>query len=189
MNRKATACSALLLAASFAAVGCATGPKKTSVERSNLVTLTATVQAIDQATRVVTLKGPQGNTVTFKVDDAVRNLPQVSVGDEVSVSYYESLVLRVLKPEEAAINEASAGTARAKAGEMPAGGGARQVTVTVTIEAIDKAKGTVTFRGPAGNVTTVRAAEPKNLDLIKVGDRVAVTYSEALAVGVEKLKK
>jgi hypothetical protein len=153
------------------------------------VTLTATVVAIDQATRVVTLKVPQGDTLTFKVDAAARNLPQVRVGDEVVVNYYESLAMRILKPEEAAVNEASAGLARAKAGEMPAGFGAEQVTVTVTIEGIDKAKGTVTFRGPAGNLTTVRAADPKNLDLIKVGDRVAITYSEALAISVEKIKK
>ena len=180
---------ALIVGLSFGAGACATSPKKTTVEKSNLVTLTATVQAIDQATRMVTLKGPKGDAVTFKADAAVRNLPQVSVGDEVLVNYYESLVMRVLKPEETAVNEASAGAARAKAGEMPAGGAAAQVTVTVSIEAIDKANGTVTFKGPSGNVTKIRAADPKNLDLIKVGDRVAVTYSEALAISVEKVKK
>jgi hypothetical protein len=189
MKRNVMVGLALVVGLSFGVGACATSPQKTTVEKSSLVTLKATVQAIDQATRVVTLKGPKGDTVTFKADDAVRNLSQVGVGDEVQVNYYESLVMRVLKPEEAAINEASAGAARAKAGEMPAGVGAQQVTVTVSIEAIDKAKGTVTFKGPAGNVTTIRAADPKNLDLIKVGDRVAITYSEALAISVEKIKK
>jgi hypothetical protein len=189
MRTKALSGFVLAVGLSLVVGGCATTPQKTSVEKSNLVTLTATVQAVDQATRMVTLKGPKGDTVTFKADAAVRNLAQVNVGDEVSVSYYESVVLRLLKPEEAAINEASAGVARAKAGAMPGGGGAQQVTVTVSIEAIDKANGTVTFKGPAGNLTKIRAADPKNLDLIKVGDRVAITYSEALAVSVEKAKK
>jgi hypothetical protein len=179
----------LVAVLSLGAGACASAPKKTSVERSNLVTLTATVVAIDQATRIVTLKGPKGDTITFKADEAVRNLPQMRVGDEVSVNYYESVAFRLLKADEAAVNEASAGVARAKAGEMPAGAGAQQVTVTVSIEGIDKAKGTVSFKGPAGQVTTIRAADPKNLELIKVGDRVAITYSEALAVSVEKANK
>jgi hypothetical protein len=189
MRKNVLAGIGLVAVLSLGAGGCATAPKKTSVERSNLVTLTATVVAIDQATRIVTLKGPQGDTITFKADEAVRNLPQVRVGDEVVVNYYESLAMRLLKPNEAAVNEASAGLARAKAGEMPGGAGAQQVTVTVSIEGIDKAKGTVTFKDPTGRVSTIRAADPKNLDLIKVGDRVAITYSEALAISVEKAKK
>jgi hypothetical protein len=72
---------------------------------------------------------------------------------------------------------------------MPAGVGAREVSVTVTIEGIDKAAGTVTFKGPAGNSSTVRAADPKNLEKIKVGDRVGITYTEAVAISVEKAKK
>jgi len=189
MKTKVMASLGLIAVLSLGAGACATAPKQTSVERSNLMRLTATVEAIDQATRVVTLKGPKGDSITFKADARVRNLPQVSVGDEVSVDYYESLALRLLKPDEIAVNEASAGVARAKSGEMPAGAGAQQVTVTVSIEAVDKAKGTVTFKGPAGQVTTVRAADPKNLELIKVGDRVAITYTEALAISVEKTKK
>jgi hypothetical protein len=189
MKRNVVVRLCLVAVVALVAGACAAQPKKTSIQRSNMVTLRATVLAIDQATRVVTLKGTDGNTFTFKVDPVVRNLPQVSVGDEVSVNYYESLALRLLKPGEAAVNEASAGAARAKPGEMPGAVGAQEVTVTVSIEAIDKGKGMVTFKGPSGNLSTVRAADPKNLDLIKVGDRVAITYTEALAVGVEKVAK
>jgi len=54
----------------------------------------------------------------------------VSVGDEVLVNYYESLVMRVLKPEK------RRSTRRARRGEgqgreLPAVG-AQQVTVTVS---------------------------------------------------------
>jgi hypothetical protein len=34
-------------------------------------------------------------------------------------------------------------------------------------------------------VRTIRAEDPKNLEKIKVGDRVAITYKEALAISVE----
>ena len=189
MKKNVLVSCGLAIALSLGSGACATGKKETTVEKSRLVTITATVVAIDQATRVVTLKGSQGNTVTFRADERVRNLPQVQVGDEVAVNYYESLVLRLLKPDEAAVNEASVGAARAKSGEMPAAVGGGQVTVTVSIEAIDKGAGTVTFKDPAGGLATVRARDPKNLEKIKVGDRIAITYTEALAVNVEKTKK
>lgn len=87
------------------------------------------------------------------------------------------------------MNEAAAAAATAKPGATPAGVGAREVTVTVSIEAIDTKRHTVTFKGPAGNLATIKAENPKNLEKVKVGDRVAITYSEALAVSVEKAGK
>jgi Cu/Ag efflux protein CusF len=179
-----------LIASVFLFAGAQAAEKKTaSVEKHKLHKLTATVEAIDQATRVVTLKGPKGNLVTFMAGDAVKNLAQVQVGDKVQVKYEESLVLRVLKPEEASVNQAGATAMTAQPGEKPAGSAAREVTVTVSIEKIDKKKGTVTFKGPAGGVETIKAEDPKNLDKVKVGDRVAITYTEALAVSLEKVKK
>ena len=184
MKKSIVACIGLAVALSLGTGAFAADEKK--VERSQEVAVTATVEAIDQATRVVTLKTPEGKLVTFTADEAVKNLAQVNKGDKVTVKYLESLVMQVLKPEEASVNQAAAGAASAKPGEKPAGVGARQVTVTVTIEAIDTAAGKVTFKGPAGDSNTVRAADPKNLEKIKVGDRVAITYTEALAIAVEK---
>src|SRR5512135_1538941 len=45
--------------------------------------VTATVEAIDQKTREVTLKGPKGNTITFTAGPEVKNLAQVQKGDQV----------------------------------------------------------------------------------------------------------
>jgi Cu/Ag efflux protein CusF len=186
MKKHIAACISLVAVLSFGAGAYAADEKK--VERSQAVTITATVDAVDQATRMVTLKTPEGKLVSFVADAAVKNLAQVKAGDKVTVKYYESLVMRVLKPEEASVNQASAGAAAAKPGEKPAALGAKEVIVTVTIEGIDKAKGTVTFKGPAGNVNTIRAEDPKNLEKIKVGDRVAIAYTQALAIAVEKAK-
>jgi len=55
------------------------------------VTKTATVQAIDLDKRVVTLKGEKGNVFDLKVGEEAKNLPQVKVGDRVTVQLYESL--------------------------------------------------------------------------------------------------
>jgi hypothetical protein len=47
----------------------------------------------------------------------------------------------------------------------------------------------VTFKGPKGNLVTVVAEDANNLEKVKVGDNVEITYTEALAVEVAKTKK
>jgi len=161
-----------------------------SWQTSSLVEETATVEAVDQTTRMVTLKGPKGNSVTFKAGEEVRNLAQVKVGDEVKFAYYESLAVRVLKEGEAfpASGESSA-MARAKPGEKPAGVVGTEKTVNATITAIDKKAKTATLKGETGKSVTVTPLRPEKLDEVKVGDRLVITYTEAVAVSVEKAEK
>lgn len=200
--RTLTACAlAVLEAVVFA--GCAASPKAapsaaaagvapvatpylTGVVGANLVTATARVRDLDQETRVVTLEGADRSRIRLRVDERVRNLPQVKVGDEVTVNYYESLAYAVRKPGDAAPGVANAEEVRrAEVGEKPAMAGARVTTVTATITAIDKAAGTVSLRSPEGDVTTVKAPDPEHLDSVAVGDLVDITYSEILAVSVD----
>jgi hypothetical protein len=61
--------------------------------------------------------------------------------------------------------------------------------VTVTITAIDPKVPSVTFKGPAGNSRTVKVMQPEKLQGVAVGDTVDITYTEALAVKVEKAAK
>ena len=161
-----------------------------SWKTSSAVEETATVEAVDQSTRMVTLKGPKGNSVTFKASDEVRNLAQVKVGDEVKFAYYESLAVRVLKTGEAFPTAGeSAAMARAKPGEKPAGVMGTETSVNATITAIDKAAKTATLKKEDGKSVTVTPLDPKNLDKVKVGDRLVLTYTEVVAVKVEKAEK
>ena len=59
----------------------------------------AVVEAIDHETRVVTVRGPGGNTITFTASDEVRNLDQVAAGDLIDAEYVESLDVEVLPAE------------------------------------------------------------------------------------------
>ena len=67
-------------------------------EISKAVEAQATVTAIDLKTRMVTLKGPEGNETTLHVDKRARNLPQVKVGDVVKVAYVQHVAWQVRKP-------------------------------------------------------------------------------------------
>jgi Cu/Ag efflux protein CusF len=154
----------------------------------NTVTVTATVQAINQKTRMVTLKGADGKTVTFHVDEAVKNLPQVRKGDLVTATYYESLAYDVIRSGDVGRGVTVAeDVATAKPGERPGAVGARAITITAKIKAIDKKNQTVTLKGPRGNLKTVKVKDPSKLDKVKVGDMVQLTYTEALAIGVEEV--
>ena len=64
----------------------------------NTTELTATVEAIDYAKRTVTLKGPEGNTITLKVDKSAKNLKNVKKGDQVVARYTEAVAISVQKP-------------------------------------------------------------------------------------------
>jgi len=188
MRRILGVCLAVVFVMSVLSGGWAADQKKPTVERSSLVKVTATVEALNLETRMITLKGPKGNVVTFRVDDSVKNLPQVKVGDQVVAKYYESVAVKMAKEGEPLASETS-GLASAKPGKMPGAIAAKQVTITASVEAIDKQAPSITLKGPEGNVVTVRVMDPKNLEKVKVGDKLAITYTEALAISVERAGK
>jgi Cu/Ag efflux protein CusF len=151
---------------------------------SQTTTVKATVTGIDIPGRVVTLKGPKGNTVTFHVGDDVKNLDQVKVGDIVVAKYYESYALKVTKPGAPAADSVNAAVVAAP-GQAPGGAVLKQSSIKAKVTAIGKQKDWVTLKGPEGNSVTLKVKDPKNLTGVKVGDDVEATYTEALAVDVE----
>ena len=163
--------------------------KKPAVAKERVMTVKATVEAIDLPNRTVTLKGPKGDVFDLKVGQQAKNLDQVKVGDEVVAKYYESIALKVMPPGPAEGAKSTEAVVTAKPGESPAAMAANQVTVTATVEAIDKKKMHVTLKGPQGKTVDLKVRDPKNLENVKVGDQVVITYSQALAIAVEKPKK
>jgi Cu/Ag efflux protein CusF len=159
-------------------------------EMGRTVELQATVTAIDLDSRMVTLKGPEGNEKTIYVDERARNLPQLKVGDVVKIVYVEALAWQVQKSKKGAPSAAveSAAT-RTEPGEKPGGAVAQRISITASIEAIDLPNGTVTLKGPEGNTRTIKARDPANLKKVKVGDLVDITYTEAVALTVEAAPK
>ncbi|MGE5666607.1 MAG: hypothetical protein ACM338_00275, partial [Betaproteobacteria bacterium] len=61
------------------------------------VEVTAKVAKIDQKTREVTLKADDGREYSFVASEDVKNLPQVQVGDVVTIAYAEAFVYDVKK--------------------------------------------------------------------------------------------
>jgi hypothetical protein len=196
---KITNCSTLYLGAALAALALNTvaqeikpaTPAPLSAERTILVSVTAQVTAIDQAKRLVTLKGPLGNVVTFGVDERVKRLNEVKVGDNVTADYYVSLAGELRAPTEEEKNHPLTtieGGARAPKGSSPAGGVVQAFKVVATVVGLDLPTQSVTLEGPMGNSGTIRAEDVENHKQLRLGETVIVTYTEALAISLQKVK-
>ena len=160
-------------------------------EDAVLVSVTATIEAIDHDTREATLKGPLGNTVTFTVDQRVKRLNEFKVGDAVRADYFVSVAYELREPTPEEIKEPLVvldAEGKASAESSPAGAAVSQIRAVCTIEGLDRPTETVTLKGPLGRYVTVLVADPANLPHLRIGQSVVVTYTEALAVSLEKVE-
>lgn len=153
------------------------------------VEFSASITAIDKASRTITLKGPKGDEVKVVAGPEVKNFDQLKVGDTVQTKYLESLVLELKKGGGLpVVKTEQSGVASAKPGEKPAAVGGRQVKVVGNVTKVDAASQTVTVKGPERTVD-LKVRNPEQFKLIAVGDQIEATYTEAMAVSVTPAAK
>ena len=166
-------------------------PAPPPVGQGQLIEVTAKVEDVDLAKRLITIKGPQGRVVVSKVDPRVENLDKVKVGDEVQVKYYRAALQEAEKVDASAKRSGTVterGAATTTVGDMPAGVAGREVRETVEVLDVDSYKKAVAFRGMDGRYREVSVDAPHLkhwLDDLQKGDKVRVAYREALVVMVE----
>ena len=177
-----------LLASTLLMSACA-GNEPAQIERDERIDLTATVEAVDQQTRMVVLRTADGRNATIQAGRDVRNLAQVRVGDRVLVNYYAGVAASVTNPKDTTQGvERHAAATRSAIGARPAGAIGELLTTTVEIESVDTSFHTVTFKRADGLQRTIGIDDPGTQQFIrklKRGDRVQITYMEAIAVSVQ----
>jgi hypothetical protein len=147
-------------------------------------TETGTIEAIEAASRTVTLKKADGTYVTTVAGPEIKRFPELKIGDKVSARFYETVVVRLKQPGEADVNTATKAVTPTDT-VLPGGTKAKQRTISATITAIDAALPSVTFSGPNGWKYTSRVSDKAALAKVKVGDKVDITWTEAVLVSVE----
>ena len=152
----------------------------------------ATVKAVDMKTRTVTIETSDGKQHELVLDNRVKKLDKVEVGDTVKVNYKEAITVRLKKTKVEPSITVDESAARDKASVKPKGSAQRQVTIIATIDRIFDNGTAVTLRSPNGNTIDARVTNPENLAKIKKGevkegDQVEITYTQALAISVEKI--
>jgi len=175
-------------AGAFAQDGATKMMKKTDtgVELAGTAVMTATVQALNVEDRLIVLADSAGNVQIVEAGPEVKNFNQIAVGDEVTVEFYESVAFQLAPPDAEPAEGEAMGVMTAAKGEKPGMVAIDVVSEIVTVEAIDKANQKVKLKGPDGTVSTVKV-DPSVGDLtkIKVGDKIRVTFTKALAISVQ----
>ncbi|WEL53338.1 hypothetical protein PZ739_15970 [Pseudomonas kermanshahensis] len=180
---RAVALASLVFAGSFTAQA-ADVPIGSEALESHVTTK---VQAIDLASRQVTVEGANGKPVTFQLTEKAKALPNLKVGDTVDI-YVTRAVAYVLNTEVGGAPKVSdeSGSIRAtQANPNPGGEAFRQVKVTSQIKKIDLKKHEVSLLPPEGKLQVVKVENPDlqaRMKNLKVGQTVDAIYTEVLRV-------
>jgi len=156
-------------------------------EVSQLTHMTATITAIDHSDRSVTLKGDDGRETTINVPSDVKAFDTLKTGQKVDIDFYQSLAVS-LAPSG---SKPSMSERRGRAVDMGGGVRGREVMVTAEVVSVDTNANTVTFKGPKGNLRTVRVENPslqEKLQNLKPGQVVQFDYTQATAASIRPAK-
>jgi hypothetical protein len=178
---------ALGMVAGLMLMGCTGMTPGTKAVQATLTTATATVEAVDMASRNVTLRDDaDGSSFTVTAGPEVRNLDQVAVGDRVTIDFYQSTAVSMADPSDTGEPLGAVVAARAPEGGQPGGLAAVSESMVVTVISYDSNSGLATFRTPDGLTRrTVVPPELRNFASTKgPGSRVLVTMTRAVAVSV-----
>src|SRR3954470_22321219 len=152
----------------------------------SVVKASATVEAVDAASRSVTLKMPKGESRTLVVGEEVRNFNQIKVGDKVNVPYVEALTIELKKDGKAVVGRTEkTGLDRSAPGQKPGGVAHREVTMVADIVGVDATTQKVSLKGAKGDVIELPVRDPEQFKLMKKGDQIQATYPGAPPIGLE----
>ena len=160
---------------------------QTKVIPGEMEKVTATVEAVDHATRTVTLKLKDGTFETIVAPASVQRFDAIKVGDTLQATYYDNIVVRVKRPGEKDVDTAAEALTKTP-GTGPGATAAAQRTITATITAIDPKVPSITLVGPNNWKYSSRVQDPNVLKTVKVGDKLDITWTEALLVSFAPAK-
>ncbi len=172
----------LVCFSAFLALG---GPSQKPVTASAVATATATVQAIDSANRIITLRSEDGTEDMMYVPTDVTRFDQVKVGDKLKVRYHESMVFQVRKPGETPNKPGDAVNASKTPGAKPGAQMSRQITATVDVVSVDPSVPSITVKTADGRTVTRKIENKKNIEGVKAGDKIDITFTQAALVAIE----
>lgn len=176
-----------IAAAALFVAACAQMPKPVTL--TDVVEATATVEAIDPATRMVRMRGANGRPMAIQAGPGVQNFNQIKVGDRLTVRYTEAIAAEVVKPGTGVTSSTpNVTTGRADAGQAPGVSGSASAKGVVKVLGVDAATNTVEFSGADGTPRKIRVTDAKAQEFVrglKVGDEVQLTFTEAIAVGFQ----
>lgn len=148
--------------------------------------LTASVAAIDKASRKITFVDAAGIKKTVKAGPEIINFDQIRVGDQLKITATEQLVVSVAGTGETLSDGGAQLVALAPKGAKPGAIMAETTLVTAKVTAIDAGHHQATLQFEDGTTRTFPVRPDVDLGKRKVGDSVVIRITEALAIQVAK---
>jgi hypothetical protein len=150
-----------------------------------VVTIHGKIVSVNHAKKEVTLEGPDGKQVTLHVYNPY-NLAAAKAGGPFVAKFYEIVTIRKLKQGESLPAASVAeGIVGAVPGQTPGVAAGTKVQIVVTINAINQNKKTIEVKGPDGSVETVSVGNGASLKHVRVGEKIAITSFNVVAVALE----
>ena len=158
------------------------------IYESEAKTVTATIEAVDKASRVVTLKTEAGSRLHVTAPQEMEGFNSLRVGDLVSARYFEAIAVRTARPGSPAPSPDPAIRVTRK-DRVPGSETFVERTVRATITAFDMGKPSLKVKTADGQEHTMEVTDAAQLKALKVGDVLDVTFYESRLVSVERPKK
>jgi hypothetical protein len=165
---------------------------------AGVISMVATVQAIDVTNEVVTLVGPNNNWVEVKVKP--EHIKLIKLKERITISYADEVAvgLRELnkapaadsfsQDEEAGMSMNAPTVAEQDWVETTPHGATDLTTIEITdtVAAIDRNQRTITFAGTGGKTRTIAVGpDVQGFNMVEVGDDVALLVTRAVAIDVK----
>jgi hypothetical protein len=158
-------------------------PGGTAVETT---TVTARIVSVIPSSRELTLDLPDGSRETVECGPEVVNFDQLRKDDTVKITLTHELAVAMASESDPPDTPGEGVIALAPRGARPGGVMAHTTQVTATVTAIDLGHHTAVLQFPNGQTRTVAVRNDIDLSKRKVGEKVVIRLTTAMALRVEK---
>ena len=145
-----------------------------------------TIDAIDPASRKVTLVASDSSRTTFTAGPDFKGFEQLRVGDKAEAAVAKELVVFMHQHGLPPAADTSVAKAMIKDGEQSGVLKSETVEKTATITAINSNRGEATLQFADGTTRTVTVRRDVNLWSLKLGDEVVIRTRSAVVLNLEK---
>ena len=166
---------------------------------AGVISMVATVQAIDVTNQLVTVVGPNNNWVVVKVGP--EHIKLIKVKERITISYADEVATALRKDDgppkatespiaadELAGMDMNAPTYAEQDWVEATPPGARELTtieISDTVAAVNRNRRTITFAGTGGKTRTIAIAPGvPGFEDVEVGDRIVLLVTRAVAVDI-----
>jgi len=149
-------------------------------------TITANIASVFSSTREVVLDLPDGKREVVTCGPAVVNFDQLRPGDQVKVILTREVAVAMGTESDPPDTSGGAVVALAPKGAQPGAIMASVKQETATVTEIDLGHHTATLQFPDGQTRTITVRNDVDLTQRKVGEKVVIRRTNAMALRVEK---